>query len=198
MANVRYHSTAAALLDDASKVHPYEQNPRNGDTDAIVDSIRENGCYRPIYAWAHDGTILAGNHTYAALLELGEERIPIAWVEAADLAAARKIVLADNRTADLGRYDDALLLQELQALDGDLLGTGYTPDAVEDLERYLEHLAMADAANAGDLGEDPDDRIDLDAGQVRLTVIIDGDHREEFYAAMADLDYVVDTRDAAT
>jgi hypothetical protein len=135
---VRYHSTAATLLEDASLVKPYAANPRNGDVEAIIASIRENGCYRPIYAWRETGEILAGNHTYAALLELGETTIPIAWIEAPDLNAARKIVLADNRTADMGRYDEALLLEELRALDGDLEGTGYLPDDLDNIAALLD------------------------------------------------------------
>jgi hypothetical protein len=164
-APVRFHPTAAALLDDATKVKPYENNPRNGDTDAIVRSIRENGCYRPIYAWQRDGTILAGNHTYAALLELGCEQIPIAWIDAPDLNSAKKIVLADNRTADLGRYDEALLLSELESLDGDLEGSGYDPEDVDNIRALLDSAAWDGERDGKGHGESDDDsflpRIDL-------------------------------------
>lgn len=163
---VRYHSTAASLLDDADKVKPYANNPRNGDVEAIMASIRENGCYRPIYAWSTTGEILAGNHTYAALLELGETRVPIAWIEAATLDAARKIVLADNRTADAGRYDEALLLAELEALDGDLVGTGYDADDVDSIRAMIDSGAWDDDRGREGAHDEPDDesfnpRIDL-------------------------------------
>jgi ParB-like chromosome segregation protein Spo0J len=163
---VRYHSTALALLDDADKVRPYPGNPRNGDVEAIMASIRENGCYRPIYAWAETGEILAGNHTYMALLELGESRIPIAWIEADNLNAARKIVLADNRTADQGRYDEAQLLAELEALDGDLEGTGYVADDLDSIRALMDSSAWDDDRGREGAHDEPDDesfnpRIDL-------------------------------------
>ena len=47
--------------------------------------------------------------------------------EAVDAAVrCARIVAADNRLADLGDYDDTLLIELLQGLDGDLDGTGYT------------------------------------------------------------------------
>lgn len=163
---VRYHPTAAILLDDAEKVRPYAANPRNGDVEAIIASIRENGCYRPVYAWSTTGEILAGNHTYAALLEMGETRIPIAWIDAADLNAARKIVLADNRTADQGRYDEAQLLAELEALDGDLVGTGYVEDDLDSIRALMDSSAWDNDRGREGAHDEPDEesfnpRIDL-------------------------------------
>lgn len=164
---IRFHSTAAALLDDADKVRPYADNPRNGDVDAIAASILEVGCYRPVYAWAKTGEILAGNHTYAALLSLGAQQVPIAWVEADTMTEARKIVLGDNRHADRGRYDEALLLAELRALDGDLEGTGYDEMDVDNIAALLASGDWGDAdGSAGAGAGDPDDeafnpRIDL-------------------------------------
>lgn len=163
---VRYHEGAASLLEDATKVRPHPDNPRNGDVEAIMDSIRENGCYRPIIVQASTGYVLAGNHTYAALIEMGEERIPVAWVDVDD-DRAKKILLADNRTADLGRYDEALLLDLLKGLDGDLLGTGYSPDDVDNIEALLADAGWDDNRAGNDNGAgDPDDdafnpRIDL-------------------------------------
>jgi hypothetical protein len=166
MTEVRYHPTAAQLLDDASKVKPYANNPRNGDVEAIVASIREVGCYRPIYVWTKTGEILAGNHTYAALMELGQDRVPIAWVEAETMAEARKIVLGDNRMADLGRYDEALLLAELEALDGDLTGTGFIPDDLDSIRAMMDTAAWEDDRGRQGAHDEPDEesfnpRIDL-------------------------------------
>jgi ParB-like chromosome segregation protein Spo0J len=125
-------------LDD---LRPHPRNPRNGDTDAIVASLQVNGQYRPIVV-AHGGTILAGNHTYAAAAELGWKHIDIVRLDVdPESEDAYRIMLADNRTGDLGRYDDALLLDLLREVD--LAGTAYTE---EDLTVLAAHLAASEAA----------------------------------------------------
>lgn len=140
------HPSLQPLLVDIDQIHPHPDNPRNGDTDAIATSIEINGLYRPIYA-QRDGTILAGNHTYAAALELGAQQLPVVFLDV-DHDQATRIMLVDNRAADLGRYDDALLLDLLTGLDQTsqgLLGTGYDDLALEDLTdalRRAEHTPL--------------------------------------------------------
>lgn len=117
-------------------LNPYHRNPRNGDIPAIVKSLTVNGQYKAIVVnrGTHTGRpneILAGNHTYAAAVELGWDRIAVTWVDVDDEAAAR-IVIVDNRTSDLAGYDTTLLaeiLAELPSLDG----TGYDQDALDEL-----------------------------------------------------------------
>jgi hypothetical protein len=102
---------------------------------AIAESLATNGQYRPIVVRA-DGEILAGNHTWKAAASLGWTEIAVVRVDVTDEQAAR-IMLADNRTADLGGYDDAMLLallQEVQEVDLALTGTGYS---AEDLDLLL-------------------------------------------------------------
>lgn len=112
-------------------LRPYARNPRNGDTAAIVESLRVNGQYRPIVVREQTGEVLAGNHTLAAALELGWDRIAATFVACSDEEAAR-IVLVDNRSNDLARYDDGLLAQLLVDLP-DLAGTGFDDRALADL-----------------------------------------------------------------
>lgn len=114
-------------------LRPHPDNPRNGDTDAIAESLSTNGQYKPIVV-TKDGTVLAGNHTYAAALSLGWDDIQVVRLSiTAKSKAAKRIMLADNRTSDLGRYDEAQLLRELEGLGGDLIGTGYDQDALDHL-----------------------------------------------------------------
>lgn len=120
-------------------LQPHPSNPRNGDVDAIVESVRASGVYRPIIT-AQDGTILAGHHLWAALGELHHTHCDIVRLPVHPASAdARRILLADNRTADLGTYDDGLLAQLLRELDQEagLVGTGYTPD---DLTHLLNDI----------------------------------------------------------
>lgn len=119
---------------------PHPRNPRNGDVEAIAESLRMNGQYRPLVV-TEDGTILAGNHTYMAAAELGWEQVYVVRLAIhPDSSQAHRIMLADNRTADLGNYDDGVLADLLQTLDedeGGLVGTGYGD---EDLSRLLASL----------------------------------------------------------
>lgn len=119
-----------------SELQPYHRNPRRGDVGAIAESLQINGQYRPIIVNLGRQTgrpleVLAGNHTLAAAGKLGWETISATTVDVDDTQAAR-IVAADNRTADLGDYDNAGLADLLKDLD-DLAGTGYTPDDLDDL-----------------------------------------------------------------
>lgn len=121
-------------------LRPHPRNARNGDTDAIAESIRVNGVYRPLYVQASTHQILAGNHTAEAVQLLGGVNVPVVFLDVDDEAALRILVI-DNRSADLGMYDDGLLvelLDELAAQPAGLLGTGYQPDDLSDLRLLLD------------------------------------------------------------
>ncbi len=118
-----------AVPVDMLITHP--RNPRQGNVEAITESIKANGFYGTIVAQGSTGHVLGGNHRLKAARELGMETVPVAWLDIDDDRALR-ILLADNRTADLAEYDDAALsalLQELAESDG-LDGTGYDDDAL--------------------------------------------------------------------
>lgn len=149
--HVLAHDALVPLLTPIDDLRPHPDNPRNGDTDAIIDSLTTNGMYRPLYT-TRDGVILAGNHTYAAALELGATTLPVIRLDV-DTDQAHRIMLGDNKIADLGWYDDALLLDLLDRLtdtDQGLSGTGYTNDDTE-LLRLTQNPPAGYTANTGDL-----------------------------------------------
>ena len=127
------------------ELQPFHKNPRRGNVEMIAESLQINGQYRAIVVnvGTHTGRpleVLAGNHTLAAAKQLGWKQITATTVDVDDLAAAR-IVAADNRTADLGGYDDELLADLLSGIAEDaasLAGTGYNED---DLEAILAIMA---------------------------------------------------------
>lgn len=110
----------------------YPGNAKRGDVAAIRESIKRHGQYRAIVVRKHARkmTILAGNHTYDALIEEGAEQIRCEIISCSDQEATR-INLADNRLAELGTYDDEDLATLLASLDGDFAGTGWNPDEFE-------------------------------------------------------------------
>lgn len=145
---VRVHPTLDKLTIRLDQLRPRKGNPRRGNIDAIAESLERNGQYRPVVVNKPTGEILAGNHTYAAAKRLGWTHIAATFVDVDEDQAAR-IVLADNRTADLGDYDDTLLLDMLKDLDGDLIGTGYNQDDAD----ALAALGSAGVADLDDLAD---------------------------------------------
>lgn len=125
----------------------YYQNARRGNVEAIAESLMVNGQYKPIVVnvGTHTGRaneVLVGNHTLLAAKELGWERIDAVVIDATD-DEARRIVLADNRTSDLGSYDDDMLLDLLQQQD-DLMGTAFDDDFLSDLTAHLAPPTLDD------------------------------------------------------
>lgn len=118
---------------EADKIREHPQNPRKGDVEAIKESMQANGVYRPVIVQKSSGYILAGNHTYRAMRELGETLIPVVFVDVDDDTATR-ILLADNKTAELAKYDDKALAELLENIP-DLDGTGFD-------ERDLDALLL--------------------------------------------------------
>lgn len=120
----------ASLLSDMKTVHIsslryHPDNARRGNVEAIANSLHVNGQFSPVVVQLSTNYILAGNHTVKAAAQLGWSSIDAVYVDVDD-RTAKKIMLAANRTADLGEYDNDALLAVLEELDGDLLGTGYT------------------------------------------------------------------------
>lgn len=111
-------------------------NPRLGDVDAVAKSLERFGQRKPIVVRKDDGTIIAGNHTWQAAKKLGWKEIAVAYVGDDD-TTAQAYALADNRTAELGSYDEQALkdlIDKVAAVDPDLIRTaGWSDDAVKEL-----------------------------------------------------------------
>jgi Domain of unknown function (DUF4417) len=143
-----------------SDLQVFHQNPRVGNVDKIAKSLHINGLYRPIVVniGTHTGReneILAGNHTYLGARKPlfwqagGETYDKPAWdtilcsfVDVDDEAAAQ-IVIADNKTADDGTYDETVLAELVSGLpDINAAGTGYDPEEWGDL---ISNIDIPDA-----------------------------------------------------
>jgi site-specific DNA-methyltransferase (adenine-specific) len=140
---------------DTVTLHP--NNPRRGDVDAVAASLARFGQQKPIVVQASTRYVVAGNHLVKAALALGWSEIA-ANVEELDDASAVAFMLADNRTADLGGYDDALLAAILaeQEASANLAATGYDADDVAAILRAAE-IADARDADAAPVVPEPAD-----------------------------------------
>ncbi|AVP71247.1 ParB N-terminal domain-containing protein [Prescottella equi] len=138
----------------------YKDNPRVGDVVAIAESLQKVGQYKPIVVnkgslTGRKNEVLAGNHTLQAAKQLGWPTVKAVHVDV-DEDTAKRIVLADNKTADLGDYNSTILTNLLTDLDGDLDGTGFTFEEVDDMLADLREAAE-DAIAAAAPASDPDE-----------------------------------------
>lgn len=129
----------------------YHRNPRLGNVKVIEDSLRAHGQYKPVVInrGTHTGRpmeVLTGNHTVKAFrnLQQAEPDEPMwrsltGYVIDVDDDRAARIVLVDNRSAEVGTFDTGSLAELLGGLDG-LTGTGYTDDDLSDMMAGIEEL----------------------------------------------------------
>ena len=107
---------AAGLRPLAVPIGELVPDPRNalthGDENlaAIEASFRSFGQRRPLVAQRDTGAVLVGNGRLAVARRLGWTHVAVVWVQD-DPAAAAGYAIADNRTADLAEWDEALLAE---------------------------------------------------------------------------------------
>lgn len=119
---------------EVDKLLPHPMNPRKGDVDKIVESIKVNGFYGVIVAQKSTRYILAGNHRWQAARHLDMDTVPVMWLDCND-AQAKRIMLADNRMSDIAGYNQDSLQDLLRSVvaDGDLRGTGFDMKDIQTL-----------------------------------------------------------------
>jgi ParB-like chromosome segregation protein Spo0J len=133
---------APALRDlriPIDSVSPWPDNPRDGDVGAISESLRRFGQQKPIVVQESSRYVTAGNHLWRAAKALGWTEIAANVVDMDD-STAEAYLIADNRTSELGSYDEELLGKLLRkiAQEGNLRGTGYDGEDVDDFLRRME------------------------------------------------------------
>lgn len=103
----------ANLTLDPNNARKHDQK----NLDAIKASLEKFGQRKPIVITT-TGTVLAGNGTLEAAIELGWKELTVAvapkdW----DSDTAKAYALADNRTAELAQWDTSVLLNQIVELD---------------------------------------------------------------------------------
>jgi DNA modification methylase len=160
-------------LRDIGAVKPYPGNPRINDdaVGPVADSIRRFGWVQPIVV-DRDGVVIAGHTRLKAAAQLGLAQVPV--FVAADLSPeqTRTLRLADNKTHELSKWDLQQLgieLNELKALQVDLLETGFAPD---ELAALLAPVGTEGATDPDDVPAPP-----AEATTRRGDIITLGHHR---------------------
>jgi len=148
-------------------LQPFPGNPRNGDIEAIEESVAAHGQFRALVVQKSTNYVIAGNHTLHALLGRGYETGLVHYLDVDD-EQAKRILLADNRLNDRASYDDAQLATLLQSLAGDFTGTGYDDRA---LEKVLAQIAKDEQQQ---LGTEPQ----LGATEYRLVILCESEQQQ--------------------
>jgi DNA modification methylase len=154
-------------------IRPYLGNPRSNDAavDAVAASIREFGFRQPIVV-DEDGEIVVGHTRYKAAVKLALETVPVHVMRGVPPEKLRAYRIADNQTATLSTWDEALLVQELltlQEMDFDLDLTGFSG---EQLTRLLEPTSVVGLTDPDDIPEPPEQAITQPGDLYQL-----GEHR---------------------
>lgn len=156
-------------------LHP--RNARKGVVPKIKESLKRFGQYRPITVNQRTNHVIVGNHTLKAILELNWDEVAYVNVDV-DEDTEIRMLLADNRLADLGGYDASIEVDLLQDLGGDFTGTGYDQDYLDDLIAEM----------TADPDEDAEPEIETSHKVIRFGVVIDCADRIEQMALLAKLD----------
>lgn len=142
-----------ALAVPLENLELMEGNPRKGDIDSVKRSYEAFGQRKPIVARRtgiadngfSKGIVTAGNHQLQAARALKWNEIAVVFIDE-DEQTSKAFSVADNRTHDLGTYDDAelkALLKEIEEFDEDLFAA--TSYSLTDIEQTLSSL---DAENS--------------------------------------------------
>jgi len=164
--SVANHGIIESLLPLAvpiDELHGLDGNPRRGDIDSVARSLQRFMQRKPIVARGDTGEIIAGNHTWMAAKKLGWDSIAVVFVSDDDVTA-KAFALADNRTADLGDYDNqalAAMIEDVLEADEELLrAASFTP---EDLDALL-------AESTGGTGQDAEEHVEAPAPKSSLNL----------------------------
>lgn len=143
-------------IDD---LEPFPGNPRKGNVEKLRESLRRFGQVLPALADPSLGEggalrIVARHHIILAATEEEWTHVAVVANDFGSEDEARAYLLADNRLAELGGYDEELLAEQVQAIRENFTGTGYSK---EDADALAERLAAIRASADGFRRMDGDD-----------------------------------------
>jgi ParB-like chromosome segregation protein Spo0J len=114
------------LRNDPSNARNHSKN-----LDAIEASLVKFGQQKPIIAMT-DGTIICGNGVFEVATNLGWEKLDVVYTNLKGNEAIA-FAIADNRTSDLSKFDESILIEQLKGLRDDqemLEATGFDETAL--------------------------------------------------------------------
>lgn len=122
-----------------TELKEYENNPRLNDeaVEYVARSIEEFGFKNPIIVDS-DNVIIAGHTRLKAARFLDLEEVPVIIADDLTEEQARAFRLADNKVAELAKWDYSLLAEELDAIDLDMGEFGFIELSDIDVDSFFE------------------------------------------------------------
>ena len=117
-----------------TEIKPYENNPRKNDdaVDEVANSIKAFGFKNPIIV-DKNMVIIAGHTRLKAALKLGLTMVPVIVAEDLNEDQANALRLADNKTAEIAKWDKKKLEEELKQINWEILGIDMTDVGFDDI-----------------------------------------------------------------
>ena len=115
-------------------IYPYENNPRKNDdaVDEVASSIKAFGFKNPIIV-DKNMVIIAGHTRLKAAIKLGLTMVPVIIADDLTEDQANALRLADNKTAEIAKWDKKKLEEELKQINWELLGIDMTDVGFDDI-----------------------------------------------------------------
>ena len=160
--------TSEMKLVSIDKLIPYINNAKTHPKEQILklrSSLREFGFINPVII-DRDFNVIAGHGRIMAAKEEGIDEVPCVFVDHLSEAQKKAYILADNRMAMDGGWDEELLRIEIMSLEAenfDIGLTGFDAGEIEDL------------FGSGETGEVKDDDYDLSSALEKAAFVKRGD-----------------------
>lgn len=125
-----------------SRMRPFERNPRiHGDEQirTLVDAINLFGFLVPLLVDG-DGELIAGHGRFLAARRAGLDEVPVIQVKHLTDAQRKAFIVADNRLANMARWDERLLHELLTEVQDAGIGTEVIGFSDEDMRRLADDL----------------------------------------------------------
>ncbi len=135
-----------------SDITPYWRNPRISDRtrERLMESIQRFGFNQPV-AVDSELVLIAGHARWSAARALEMKTIPAVVLEHLSESEARAYRIADNKLHELSTWDDGKLLEELGALEPDLIEFAFEPQDWDALTAALTINVEHDSVSENDL-----------------------------------------------
>jgi DNA modification methylase len=136
-------------------IHPWPNNPKRHDLDAIRASVREFGPRKPTDLQKGTGMIICGHGRFEVYKEIGLKKFPVIYHKMTD-AKAKAFALVDNQTTINGGWDDSLLDLNLKELklelpDVDMTKFGFDEPKIEIVEDEVPEVPVEAVTKPGDI-----------------------------------------------
>lgn len=142
-------------LRSIKSIRPYDTNPRKNDpaVDDCARSIATYGFRQPIVIDPADDTIVVGDTRYKAALKLGLDKVPVHVMHGASPEEIRAYRIADNRVGEIAKWDESLLVSEIQGLRAEGFDTSLLGWDANGLAKILGEVPDPAPARLDDLPE---------------------------------------------